>query len=165
MTFQIMLAWAGGFGMAVAFWAVYFAWCREHNFHPISVALGKFRKLPWYGQVIVLCFVGGLVSYGGSKTNAPPSGVEGGTNAPPEIVEGGDTNAPPDLVTGVETNEPWAGEGEMPTNQPPPLMMMARPRRTAGGQQQGMATGEDVTITGFTAAHSSSSSHTQRTRP
>ena len=59
---QITLAWAAGFGMAVAMLTVYVAWCREHDFHPVSVALGKFRKLPWYGQVIVLCCVGGLVS-------------------------------------------------------------------------------------------------------
>ena len=154
---QITLAWAAGFGMAVAMLTVYVAWCREHDFHPVSVALGKFRKLPWYGQVIVLCCVGGLVSYGGGKTNAPPNGATGGTNAPPEVVSGGETNAPPDLVTGVETNEPWAGEGEMPTNPPPPLLMMASPRMTAGGQQQGLSAGAapdctDSGSTGFTAA-------------
>ena len=151
------LAWAGGFGMAVAFLAVYFAWCKEHDFHPVSVALAKFRRLPLGAQVFVVMFAGVFFVYGSTKTNTPPNAVEGGTNAPPDVVTGGDTNTPPDLVTGVETNEPWAGEGEMPTNQPPPLMMMARPRGTTSGQQQGFAAGlapaeQDGPATGFTEA-------------
>ena len=158
MTFfeKVMVA-VGLISMAVAALAAYFAWCNEHKFHPLGDALARFRKLPWYGQVVVLCVAGAFVGYGGSKTNAPPSGVEGGTNAPPDVVPGGETNAPPDLVTGVETNEPWAGEGEMPTNQPPPLMMMARPRGATSGQQQGLAAGlapaeQDGSTTGFTEA-------------
>ena len=72
MTFQIMLAWAGGFVMAVAFWAVYFAWCKEHDFHPVSELLAKFRKLPLGAQVFLVMFTGVFFVYGSTKTNAPP---------------------------------------------------------------------------------------------
>ena len=158
MNFDLFLKCVGCLGMAVAILAVYFAWCHEHNFHPLCELLAKFRKLPLGAQVFLVMFTGVFFVYGSTKTNTPPNTVEGGTNAPPDAVIGGEgTNAPPDLVTGVETNEPWAGEGEMPTNTPPSLLMMARPRRSASGQQQGLSDGlasdgQDVGITGFTAA-------------
>lgn len=158
MNFDLFLKCVGCLGMAVAILAVYFAWCHEHNFHPLSELLAKFRKLPLGAQVFLVMFTGVFFVYGSTKTNTPPNTVEGGTNVPPDVVTGGETNSPPDLVTGVETNEPWAGEGEMPTNTPPSLLMMAgRPGGTTSVQQQGLGAGvvsdgQDVGITGFTEA-------------
>ena len=124
---KIMVA-VGFVSMAVAVLTLYFAWCNEHKFHPMREVLEKFRRLPLGAQVVLTIFASVFFVYGSTKTNTLPNGVEGGTNAPPDVITGGDTNTPPDLVTGVETNEPWAGEGDMPTNMPPPLLMMSAPR-------------------------------------
>ena len=157
MDFKTILLLLGFASMAVAMLAMIVSACNDHNFHPLRELFRGFRALPLGAKVFLVMFAAVFIVYGSTKQDTSPSGDSGGTNAPPDVVIGGDTNTPPDLVTGVETNEPWAGEGEMPTNTPPPLLMMGRPRGTASGQQQGLTAGsptvgQDVGITGFTTA-------------
>ena len=85
MFFEKMMVAAGLVSMAVAALTVCFAWYREDDLHPMQELLGKFRALPWYAKVFLTIFTMVFIGNGSTKTNAPPSGVEGGTNAPPDV--------------------------------------------------------------------------------
>ena len=125
MTIQKILMCAGLVSVAVAMLALIVPVCNAHGFHPVQDLLRGYRALPWYARVFLTLFTMVFILHGSTKTNTPPSGVEGGV-----------------------TNAPWAGEGEMPTNTPPSLMMMAW-RGTRSAQQEG---GEGSGTTGFTEA-------------
>ena len=79
-TIQTLLMWGALAGLSVLLPVLVALWCKERQLFPGRRLLVAYRRLPWFGQFLILAFAVHLIIFGSTKTNAT-DGVSGGASA------------------------------------------------------------------------------------
>ena len=112
---QSVLSWICLVGVSLLLPLSAVLWLHTHGIRPVDEVMSRFRRIPKFGQIMILVFVANLIVYGSTKTNQV-DGTSSPTNAPAGG-EGGDgpsTNAPP--LLGFLRPMSDAGDGDAPEN-------------------------------------------------
>ena len=72
--------WGALAGLSVLLPVLVALWCKERQLFPGRRLLVAYRRLPWFGQFLILAFAVHLIVFGSTKTNAT-DGVSGGASA------------------------------------------------------------------------------------
>ena len=128
---QSVLSWVCLAGVSLLLPLSAVLWLHEHGIRPVDEVMSRFRRIPKFGQILILVFVANLIVYGSTKTNQV-DGTSSPTNAPAggdgEILSGG--TGDDDFGGGSVTNDPGSGDG--PSTNAPPLLGFLRPMSDAG---------------------------------
>ena len=82
---QSVLLWVCLAGISLLFPLSVVLWFHEHGIRPVDEVMSRFRRLPKFGQILILVFVANLIVYGSTKTNQVD-----GTSSPTNTLAGGE---------------------------------------------------------------------------
>lgn len=86
MAVQTVLMWVALVGLSVLAPLLFALWCKERQLFPGRRLLATYRRLPWFGQILLLAFAAHLIVYGSTKTNVT-DGVSGEVSSSQRLAE------------------------------------------------------------------------------
>ena len=66
---QSVLSWVCLAGVSLLLPLSAVLWLHEHGIRPVDEVMSRFRRIPKFGQIMILVFVANLIVYGSTKTN------------------------------------------------------------------------------------------------
>ena len=82
---QSVLSWVCLAGVSLLLPLSAVLWLHAHGIRLVDEVMSRFRRIPKFGQILILVFVANLIVYGSTKTNQVD-----GTNSPTNAPSGGE---------------------------------------------------------------------------